>query len=153
MIDTRVLLVSDEPETGQVWNCMLYHKGVKVCLAKSTEEALGQWAKGSFDLIIIDVYTPQLNAVDLSRRLRVEVISPILLFTFRQDEAHALEAYRAGVDECIVKPISPLLAGAKVMAWLHRSWVGSTETLTSFQAGNLFLDPAQRQIVTATREV
>lgn len=145
-MDARVLLVSDEPETGQVWGCTLHHKGVKVRYVRSPEEALEQWAKDIFDLVIIDVYTPQLNGIELGRRLRAEVINPILLFTFRQDEAYILEAYRAGVDECILKPISPLLSGAKVVAWLRRSWTVSAKALAICQAGKLRLDPTQRQL-------
>jgi DNA-binding response OmpR family regulator len=152
-MDARLLLISDEPETRQVWGCMLHHKGIKVCPPRSIEEALERWTKDAFDMVIIDVYTPQLNEVELSRRLRAEVLNPILLFTFRQDESYVLEAYRAGVDECILKPISPLISGAKVMAWLRRSWTVSAEALPGFQVGDFCLDPTQRQVVIGTNQV
>lgn len=149
-VKTRVLLVSDDPETGQIWTYALSQQGIEVVLAGSAEEALDRWAEESFDLIVIDIHTPQLNGMDVCRRLRAEAINPILLFTPGRSEAHILEAYGAGVDECITKPISPPLFLAKVRAWLRRSWTVPVGSLDSLQVGDLRLDPARREVVTAT---
>jgi len=113
--------------------------GLEVALAGSAEEAMTQWTNGVFDLTLIDVHTPQLDGVDLCRRLQAEAVNPILLLTPRSDEAHLLEAYQAGADECIAKPISPSL---------RRSWTVPTEALDSLQVGDLQLNPARRQVVT-----
>jgi two-component system response regulator RegX3 len=150
MIKTRVLLVSDDPEAGRVWTYALGQRDVQVVLLGSAKDALARWAEEAFDLVIIDVYTPQLDGIDLCRRLRAEAIAPILLFTPRGDETHILQAYQVGADECIVKPISPPLFLAKVRAWLRQAWTVSAEALDSLQAGELQLDPARRQVVTAT---
>lgn len=82
-----------------------------------------------------------------------EAVNPILLMTPRRHEAHLLEAYQAGVDECIVKPISPSLFLAKVKSWLRRSWTVPAEALNGVQAGDLQLDPARRELITATGSV
>ena len=63
-----------------------------------------------------------------------------------RDEPHLLEAYKAGVDECISKPIGIPLLQAKVTSWLRRSWTVPAESLDSLQAGLLRLDPACRHI-------
>ncbi|MGH8248308.1 MAG: winged helix-turn-helix domain-containing protein, partial [Gammaproteobacteria bacterium] len=55
-----------------------------------------------------------------------------------------LEAYQAGVDECVLKPISPAIFLAKIMAWARRSW---SEPMTPRTAGRLRLDPARRSMV------
>jgi len=146
----RVLLVSDKPETGQLWAYALGQQEIEAVLVGSAKEVLDRWAEGIFDLLVIDVHTPQLDGIDLCRRLRAEAINPILLFTPGRSEAHILEAYEAGVDECVTKPISPLLFLAKVRAWLRRSWTVPTEALDSFQVGDLRLDPARREVITAT---
>lgn len=121
-MNARTLLVSDDPETAQIWAYALGEMGLQAVVAGSAQEALDRWAEGVCDLILIDVHTPQLDGIDLCRRLRAEAVNPILLFTPTTDEAHLQEAYRAGVDECIVKPIDPSLFRAKVRAWLRRSW-------------------------------
>jgi DNA-binding response OmpR family regulator len=57
-----------------------------------------------------------------------------------------VEAYEAGADECIAKPIGLRLGVAKVRAWLRRSWTVPTEALTSLEAGGLRLDPDKRHL-------
>jgi len=150
VIRARVLLVSDDPETGHIWAYALGEMGLEVALAGSAEEAMTRWADGVFDLILIDVHTPQLDGVDLCRRLRAETVIPILLMTPRGNETHLLEAYQAGVDECIIKPISPSLFLAKVKTWLRRSWTVPAEALDTLQVGDIRLDPARREVITTT---
>jgi len=153
MMNGRVLLVSDDPETAQIWAYALGQTGVEVVLASSAEEAITRWADGVFDLVLIDVSTPQLDGIDLCQRLRAEAVNPILLLTPTTDEAHLLEAYQAGADECIAKPISPSLLLTKVKTWLRRSWTIPTEALDTLQVGDLHLDPARRQVVSPTGSI
>jgi two-component system response regulator RegX3 len=145
----RVLLVSDEPESGRIWAFALQQMGLEVVLTNTSRDALEEWAAGGLDLLIIDIHTPRLDGIDLCRRIRAEAVNPILLFSPRGDEAHILEAYQAGVDECVVKPVSPALFLAKTRAWLRRSWMIPTGALNCLQAGALRLDPARREVVTA----
>jgi len=150
MINARMLLVSDDPEMGDMWAYVLRQRGAEVVLAGSTRDALDRWVEGTFDLIAIDVCTSQLDGVDLCRQLRAEVINPILLLTPIGNEDHILEAYQAGVDEYIVKPISLSLFLTKVMAWLRHSWTVPTTVLGSLQVGDIRLDPTRREVVIAT---
>lgn len=147
MLDTRLLLVTDDPNTGQLWAYGLAQKGIKVMVAGSAKESRAFRAKDTFDLIVIDMYTPKLDGVQLCRELRLEFVNPILLITYAGSEPALLEAYQAGADECIVKPLSPALFLAKVMAWLRRSWTMPVEALDSVQAGKFRLDSARRQLV------
>lgn len=144
----KVLLVSDDPESAGFWAYAPGQKGFEVVLAGSAEEALDRWRGETFDLIMIDVYTPQLDGIELCRQFRAEAVNPILLLTPDGAEAHLLEAYGAGVDECVVKPISPRLLLAKVRDWLRRSWTIPTAALDPLQAGDLRLESTERQVVT-----
>jgi DNA-binding response OmpR family regulator len=149
----RLLLVSDDSETGQIWVYALGQQGLEVVLVGTAEEALDRWTMETFDLIVVDDNSPQLDGVDVCRRLRAEAVNPILLLTPSRNEAHVLQAYEAGVDECIAKPMSPPLFLAKVRAWLRRSWTVTAEALDNLQAGDLQLDPTRRELVTATGAV
>jgi len=55
-----------------------------------------------------------------------------------------LEAYEAGVDECILKPIHPALFHAKMKAWLRRSWTVSVDMFDSLSVGSFHLIPLDR---------
>lgn len=149
----RALLVSDDAETAQTSAFALGQRGLEVVLVGSVEGALHKWAAETFDLILVDEHTPQFDGVDLCRRMRAEAVNPILLLTSDGGEAHLLEAYQAGADECIAKPISLQLFLAKVMAWLRRSWTVPAEALDNLRAGDLQLDPTRRELVTATGAV
>ena len=141
-----VFLVSNDPETGGIWSYALRQKGASVMLTSSFAEAMAKWVQYPCDLVIIDVCGPNLDGIELTRRLRAGVVGPILLLTPNREESHLLEAYRAGVDECIVKPVSPSLFLAKVHVWLGRSWCVSVQTLENLQRGPLYLDATQQAV-------
>ena len=153
VLNARVLLVSDDPETCQLWAFGLKQRGLESIMAGSAEVAMDYWAEKSFSLVIINVYANQADGIKLCRQLRSEIVNPILVFLSSRDESQALAAYEAGADECIFKPIGLRLFLAKVAAWSRRSWTVPTQALTSLQASDLQLDAVRRQVVTAAKVV
>jgi two-component system response regulator RegX3 len=145
---SNVLLVSNDVEVSGIWAFVLRQMGLETTLVTSAEEAVDYWSRGTFDLVLIDAYGPALDGIEVTRQLRSQAVNPILMFTPDRDEMHMLEAYRAGVDECIVKSVSPALFMAKVRAWLRRSWTVPANALDDVQAGVLCLDPARRVVIT-----
>jgi len=93
------------------------------------------------DLIVIDVNAPHVQRMELCRKFRALSASPILLFLPANNETEILEAYQNGVDECVIKPISPAIFLAKIMAWVRRSWA---VPMSPVRTGKLKLDPARR---------
>ena len=145
----RILLVSDEPTTARTWAFLFAQKGFVSELAGSAGEALALWERDPYDLVVIDEHTPALDGIALCRRLRAMAVNPILLLPVRGEEAQVLRAYEAGADECIVKPISPRLLLAKLLAWQHRAWMVPTKALPKLQAADVQLDPDRRELVMA----
>ena len=149
-LNPKVMVVCDDPETCQVWAHCLRQKGVEVIACDSAEAALTEWAEEIPDVVVIDMNTPRLDGVGLCQRLREETIIPVLLFTPRNNESHILEAYQAGVDECVAKPVSPALFLAKVRVWLRRSWTVPAESLEDVHINDFRLDPYSRQVIRGT---
>ncbi len=147
VMNGKVLLLTDDPETGQIWVHTLAQRGLEVVLVGSIEEALERRADEMFDMMVIDAYTAKLNDLEAIRRLRSEAANPIMLLTPTADETHVLLAYKAGADECVVKPISPPLFAAKVTAWLRRAWTVPARALDNLQVGGLQLVPARREVI------
>ena len=112
-------------------------------------KALPRWAEAIPDLIILDLNLPETNLFEMVRAFRFETIIPILLLTTNTSEDFLVEAYHAGVDECIFKPIGASLFHAKVKVWLRRTGNISTEMLDPLRAGNYLLNPADRILVMA----
>lgn len=148
----KVLVVSDDYENAMTWSHILAQKDIDTHYSSCTEEALQVWLELIPDLIVIDMYSDNLDGIGLARQLRDQGVVPILLLTPRSSETHILEAYQSGVDECVVKPISPALFLAKVKAWLRRTWAMPAESLDVLQSGSLRLDPTSRQVITENEE-
>ena len=146
-LNGRILLVSDDLEANNIWAYVLTQKGFDVITSGSANSAFELFIKDPFDLVIINYYLDLDEALAFARQFRTEIVNPIILFISTQDENFQIEAYEAGIDECILKPISHRLFAAKIAAWLRRSWSIPTEALDHLQAEELRLDPNQRQII------
>jgi DNA-binding response OmpR family regulator len=142
----KVLLVSGDAEVGQFWADALRRHGVEIAVVGSGSDPLEQWEDDGFDMAIVDVYT-LLDGLELCRHLRSRAVNPVLLLAPGCDEAYLLEAYRAGADECMLKPIAPAVLVAKVKAWLRHRWTVRVEALDPVEGGGIRLEPQRRQVV------
>ncbi|MGB7093120.1 MAG: response regulator transcription factor [Anaerolineales bacterium] len=152
-MQARVLVISDDHDSARIWCHILNEKNIDATILGSPEEALQVWSEMIPDLIVIDIYSRGFDGVGLVGQLREQGVMPIILLTAINNETHILEAYQAGVDECVVKPISPTLFQAKVKAWLRRTWSMPAESLDMLQVGGLRLDPTHRQVTTEDERV
>lgn len=137
----RVFVICDQDTTAPIWGYIIREKGLVAILETSVQRAMERSIEEIPDLIVIDVNAPHAQRIELCRKFRSLSSSPILLFLPTNNETEILEAYQAGVDECVVKPISPAIFMAKIMAWAQRSWA---VPMSPVRAGKLKLDPARR---------
>ena len=143
----RILVVCDQSDTAPVWGYILGQKGLTVILETSVEKAVERWTSEITELAVIDIDVPHEDRLQLYRKFRAVSVAPILLFLPAYHETQILDAYAAGVDEVVVKPISPAIFLAKIMAWMRRSWTVAVEGLNFVNAGKHRLDPARRGLV------
>lgn len=149
MINGKVIILTDELKAGQLWSHVLNQRGIATAVVASSKEALDEWVQDAFDMVIIDLYSPQGSASQTCQQLRTEIVNPILLFTNNRSEPEVLKAYEAGVDEYVIKPVSPLVFLAKVTAWLRRAWTLPANMLDIVQAAEFRLDPSERLLMRA----
>ncbi len=148
---SRVFVVCDQDATAPIWGYIIREKGLVAILESSIQRAMERSVEEIPDLIVVDVNASHNQRMELCRKFRSLSASPILLFLPTNNEQEILEAYQAGVDECVVKPISPAIFLAKVMAWARRSW---SEPMTPRQTGRLRLDPSHRSAIgSSDREI
>ena len=143
----KIFVVCDQRDTAPVWGYVLGQKGLSVILETSIEKAMDRWSMEITDLVVLDVDVPHEDRMELYKKFRAVSVAPILMFLPAYHEAHILAAYSAGVDEVVVKPISPAIFLAKIMAWTRRSWTVPTAQLSQIEAGKHRLDPARRCMV------
>jgi DNA-binding response OmpR family regulator len=144
---TKIFVVCDRSDTAPVWGYILRQQGLTVILETSLEKAVDRWTTEIPDLVVLDVDVSHRDRMDLYKKFRAVSVTPILLFLPTYHESEILEAYAAGADEVVIKPISPALFLAKIMAWMRRSWMVPTAELTQVKAGKHRLEPARRCMI------
>lgn len=140
----RVFVICDQDATAPIWGYIIRQKGLVAIIETSVQRAMERSVEEIPDLIVIDVNAPHAQRLELCKKFRALSISPILLFLPTNNEAEILEAYQAGVDECVIKPISPAIFLAKIKAWAKRSWV---LPMSSVRVGKIKLEPGRRSAI------
>ena len=143
----KVLIVSNQQTTGPLWVFSLQQQKLNVALEADPTQTLQRCEAEVPDLIILDINFPEAATLDLIRNLRNEMLTPIMLLTPVRSEEYMLETYKAGVDECIPKPVSPSLFQAKVKVWLRRFGSVTADNLTPVKVGTLQLFPSERIVM------
>jgi two-component system, OmpR family, response regulator ResD len=143
----KIFVVCDQKDTAPVWGYILRQRGLIVILETSVEKVLDRWSAEMPDLVIIDLNADHTARMELYQKFRAVSVAPILLFLPTYHETEILEAYHAGVDDAIIKPVSPAIFLAKILAWMRRSWTVPVDNLSLVKAGKHRLDPGRRCLI------
>ncbi|HEV7386010.1 MAG TPA: response regulator, partial [Phenylobacterium sp.] len=129
----RVLLVEDNPINALLARTLLTREGCEIDHATSGDEAIAAVKVGAYDLILMDMRMPGLTGVEAARALRgLGVETPIVALTANafEDDRHACLA--AGMNDFLVKPMSPDALRAMLTRWTGPGW---TETVRRAKVG------------------
>jgi DNA-binding response OmpR family regulator len=121
-MDTRILLVEDDPSLGFVIKDNLAQKGYQVTLCSDGDTGRESFFKDSFDLCILDVMMPKTDGITLARLIRdknKEV--PILFVTAKSMLEDKVAGFNAGGDDYIVKPFSMEELCLRIEVFLRRT--------------------------------
>jgi two-component system response regulator MprA len=117
----RVLVVDDEPAVRQAVRRALSFEGYDVLLAAEGTEALTVLSSEAVDVVVLDVLMPQLDGLEVCRRLRANGDdTPVLMLTARSRVAERVAGLDAGADDYLVKPFALQELLARVRALLRR---------------------------------
>ena len=147
VLGPRVLIVSNQQTTGPLWVFSLQQQNLYVVLESDPAKTLQRCEMETPDLIILDISLAEDQTVKLIKTLRAEMVTPIILLTPPRTEENIVEAYNAGVDDYMLKPVSPSLFNAKVRVWLRRSWSATTSTLDPVKIGGMHVFPNERMVI------
>ena len=149
-----VLLVEDEPQIRRLLRAALAAHGYRLIESTTGEDGLQQAATRLPDLIIVDLGLPDLDGMDVIRRLREWSATPIIVLSARGQERDKVAALEAGADDYLTKPygVDELLARLRV-ALRHRAMAGGDAAGSSFASGDLAVDLAGRVVRVAGQEV
>jgi two-component system, OmpR family, KDP operon response regulator KdpE len=137
----RILVVDDESQITRVLRTSLSSQGYDIRVANDGETALEILKDWTADLVITDLSMPNMDGLELCRRLRAKSQVPIIVLSVRGEERIKVDALDAGADDYVTKPfgINELLA--RVRANLRRIPVQQEEKLTgTVEAGDFRID-------------
>lgn len=151
MTDTvlNILVVDDEPAIRRFLRTALSVHGHSINEAASGEDALKAVVITHPDLIILDLGLPDMDGVEVTRRLREWTQIPIIVVSVREHENDKIAALDAGADDYLTKPFGIGELMARIRVAIRRSV--QTEVAPLFQIGDLIVDIASR-IVTVSGE-
>ena len=112
----KILLIEDEEKIARFVELELLHEGYHVAKSHNGREGLELAESGGFDLVLLDVMLPELNGLEVLRRLRKTSDVPIIMLTARDAVMDKVSGLDAGADDYITKPfaIEELLARIRV---------------------------------------
>lgn len=120
----RVLIVEDEPSLAQHYSLILEQADMCTATANTASEVVQALAEFSPDLILMDMYLPDCNGMELAAVIRQEdsyVNIPIMFLSSETDLKKQLEAVRRGGDDFLTKPVEPYHLISAVSSRVHRA--------------------------------
>ena len=154
-MDKRLLIVDDDPLMTDSLGFLLQQEGYTVCVAATGSDALESARADAPDLILIDVGLPDLNGVEVCRRLRTFWQGPVIVLTARRQEADKVIGLDAGADDYVTKPFSSSELLARIRAGLRRNQQGATGpvALGEIVVGDLRINRDSRTVTMAGQAV
>lgn len=148
----RILIVDDEPTILATMAPLLRARGYTVATATSGYGALDAVARTSPDLVILDLGLPDLDGVDVCRRLREGRNLPIVVLSARDAERDKVAALDAGADDYVTKPFGSEELLARIRAALRRSET-SPAGAGILVRGDLTIDIDRRRVTRREEEI
>ncbi len=150
----RLLVVDDEAQILTALRRGLSRVGHEVDVAPTAEEGLIQAAARQPDLVLLDLRLPDLDGIEVVKRLRAWTQVPILLLSGNGTERARVAALDAGADDFVDKPFSMEELRARVGAALRRSAAAISESrLPRLRHGVVDVDLVERRVEVAGEEV
>ncbi|HET7416364.1 MAG TPA: response regulator transcription factor [Solirubrobacterales bacterium] len=147
----RVLVCDDEPQIVRALRVILRDAGFEAVPAASGEEALDLVAVRPPQAAVVDLMLPDLDGVEVTRRIREWSEMPIIVLSAIGDEDKKVEALAAGADDYVTKPFGPRELVARLEAALRRAQPETGEP--AIEVDGLEVDLAARRVRRAGEEV
>jgi two-component system KDP operon response regulator KdpE len=153
MKKTRILVVDDEPQIGRMLRTQLTARGYEVEHVSTGQDALLAIGDDPPALILLDLGLPDLDGMEVARRVREWSAVPIVFLTVRDDERSKVQALDVGGDDYVTKPFGLPELLARVRAILRRASEQPAATSAVFESGDLKVDFNARQVTVNGQEV
>jgi two-component system KDP operon response regulator KdpE len=149
----HILFVDDEPQITRVMRTALSAQKYDVRVANNGEMALEILKDWTADVVVTDVAMPEMDGIELTRRLRQLSEVPIIVLSVRGQEQAKIQALDAGADDYVTKPFNMNELLARIRAQLRRLTQHAPAESHLIESGDFRIDLDARSVTVCGREV
>lgn len=152
----KILIIEDEENIINLVTALLEAGGYRVISATTCASGLMLYASHRPDLIILDLGLPDMDGMDLLKKVRVDSITPVIVLSARGDELDKVEALDSGANDYMTKPFGSqeLLARVRSVLRTARRGVDAGAMLGGiFECGGLRIDYDARRVFIDSNEI
>lgn len=149
----KVLVVEDEEKIARFIELELIHEGYKVIKVNNGREGLEIAEKGEVDLVLLDVMLPELNGLEVLRRLRKTSDIPVIMLTARDAVMDKVSGLDASADDYITKPFAIEELLARIRTALKKRIVTVKKDEDVIKCGLLSLDKMKHKVMYDNNEI
>ncbi len=142
-IQPLVLAVDDDAGILRVIAIELADQGFRVVTCMDGEEAIAMAAKQQPDIALVDLMMPEVNGIEVMKRIRAHRPIPVIFVTARDRDSDKVRGLELGADDYVVKPFGPDELGARIRAVLRRQNMAPGEA-PPVRTGDVEVDLARR---------
>ena len=149
----KILIVEDDRNTANLVATYLQKEGYLTLVENDGAQGLHVAREKQPDLVILDLMLPNIDGLEICRRLRSESNIPILMLTAREEEIDRVLGFSLGADDYVVKPFSPRELVERVKAILRRTQPVSRLESRILKFGQLQLDPEKHKVTLGKKTI
>jgi two-component system KDP operon response regulator KdpE len=148
-----VLVIEDDDETRAAVVRELARRGYRTVEAPDGRAALERWGARRPDVILLDLGLPDIDGLQLIRRIRREARTPIVILSGRYEERDRVEALESGADDYVTKPFGVDELNARLRVALRHAAGPTADQHGRLAAGPLVVDVSRHEVVVGTERV
>jgi two-component system KDP operon response regulator KdpE len=151
--EPHILVIDDKPQIQRAIRTILAEKQFRVTTASNGEEGLALAAANEPDLIILDLGLPDMDGVEVCRRLREWTETPVIILSVRDSERDKVAALDMGADDYLTKPFGVEEILARVRVALRHAIGRKGEPSKVVKSGPLMIDLAWHIVKRGEEEI
>ena len=140
-----ILVVEDDDETRAALIRELTSRGYRIAEASDGHMALLRWERRRPDIVLLDLGLPDMDGLDIVRRIRRDATTPIVILSGRYEEREKVEALERGADDYVTKPFGVDELNARLRVALRRAAGAAADQSGRIAVGPLEFDSARHE--------
>jgi len=150
----RILIVEDDPRLAEMLSEYLGGAGFRVSAAADGAAASRKLAETVFDAVVLDLMLPDIDGIEVTKRIRQTSDVPILMLTARDEDVDKIIGLEVGADDYLTKPFNPRELVARVKSVLRRATSDRRiDEGDELRHGDLVINSGRREVLVGEEEI